>query len=279
MAENKAQAKKKGGFDHLFFARIIDKLLDSMKKVLTVKLLDFCIKWLRMLGHWGIYVASALAVLMGLIGAIRMENFMFFVSALVFVIVLLIIQYVAVNFLDADEKLIKNNPTTLSSSAFLDCVGLLAMLGGIVALLFNLYMAIKLPAFGPLLQGIAAFVVLELIALIALNPKTVEVGVAAGTSAGQECIGIVTFFMKKIVKVVPIIFGLGIIVYTVMGFIASFGLFGDNSGIAALKVKSAASMVAGFALVPFLAYLFFVLSYLVIDLCRAILSIPGKLNK
>jgi len=259
---------------------LIVKFIDSMRKVLSETLFEFLKKWLLILGNCGFYVASALALLIGIIGAIRMESFEAFIIGLAYAVGFFVLQYVAVRFASAGDKLIDNNKTALSSAAFLDSIGLLFMIGGAVALLFNSYLAIKLGAFSPFLNGLGAFVILELFALLALNPKSITIDVVADTSAGQEAIGIVTFFLKSLMKLVPIMFGVGIVVTTVLMFIHSFGLFKEGMGMsfAWMRVVGDFQTIASVALLPLIAFIFFVFLFLAIDVVRAILSIPGKLD-
>ena len=260
---------------------LIVKIVDMMRNVLSEKLFNFLKKWLLIFGNCGFYFASGLALLIGLIAAIRMESFEAFVTGLAYALGFFILQYVAVRFANAGDKLIENNKTGLSSSAFLDSMGLLFMLGGVLALLFNSYLAIKLGAFSPFLNGLATFVVLELFALLALNPKTITLDVVPETSAGQEAIGIVTFFLKSFMKLIPIIFGIGIVVTTILMFIHSFGLFKEGFGmsIAWQRVSGDFQTIALVALLPLIAYIVFVFVFLAIDIVRAILSIPSKLDK
>lgn len=260
---------------------LIAKFIDVMRNVLSEKLFEFLKKWLLILGNCGFYFASGLALLIGLIAAIRMESFEAFITGLAYSLGFFILQYVAVRFANAGDKLIENNKSALSSSAFLDSMGLLFMLGGVLIFLFNSYLAIKIGTFSPFLNGLAAFVVFELFALLALNPKTITLDVVPETSAGQEAIGIVTFFMKALMKLVPILFGIGIIITTVLMFIHSFGLFKEGMGmsIAWIRVGGDFQSIVGIALLPLIAYILFVFVFLIIDFIRAILSIPSKLDK
>lgn len=277
MTEKKS--KKRKGFDYLFFVKLIEKILGSIRKLLTPKLLGFFNKWLTILGHYSLLIASVLALLIGIIGAIRLESFMFFLTALVFSIFVLVIQYIADKFSHAGEILIKNNPTSLSSTAFLDSLGLLAMIGGIVALLVNLYFAIKSPSLNALLTGVGLFVFLEFVALIALNPELITVDVVKETTAGEEAIGILTVFLKKIMKLVPILFGLGVIIGTVMLLISSFNLFSnERMFFAPAKIEWSYSLIISSGLLPLLSYILFLLFYLIIDIIRAILSLPRKID-
>jgi uncharacterized membrane protein (DUF485 family) len=277
MTEKKSKKKKE--FDYLFFVKLIEKILGSIRKLLTLKLLGFFNKWLTILGNYSLLIASVLALLIGIVGAIRLESFMFFLTALVFSIFVLVIQYIANKFSHAGEMLIKNNPTSLSSTAFLDSLGLLAMIGGIVALLVNLYFAIKSPSLNALLTGVGLFVFLEFVALIALNPELITVDVVKETTAGEEAIGILTFFIKKIMKLVPILFGLGVIIGTVMLLVSSFNLFSNERMLfAPAKIEWSYSLIISSGLLPLLSYILFVLFYLTIDIIRAILSLPRKID-
>lgn len=276
----KKQSKKGNGFDHLFFARILEKFVQAMRSLLTEKLLNFCTKWLVLFGHYSIYAASALAVLFGIIGAIRLESFTFFLYSLGFAVGILIVQYIANKFSNAGETLINVNSSRLSSSAFLDSLGLISLISGVLVFLYQLYLAIKLPAFQPLLWGIGAFILLEFIALVALNPRTITVDVVKETTAGEEAIGIMTFFIKKLMKLVPIVFGLGLIIATILLFISAFGLFSQSRmGLAGSKIMYGYKSLILIGMLPFLSYIYFVFVYLVIDIIKAILSIPGKLDK
>lgn len=277
MTEKKSKKKKE--FDYLFFVKLIEKILGSIRKLLTLKLLGFFNKWLTILGNYSLLIASVLALLIGIVGAIRLESFMFFLTALAFSIFVLVIQYIADKFSHAGEMLIKNNPTSLSSTAFLDSLGLLAMIGGIVALLVNLYFAIKSPSLNALLTGVGLFVFLEFVALIALNPELITVDVVKETTAGEEAIGILTFFIKKIMKLVPILFGLGVIIGTVMLLVSSFNLFSNERMLfAPAKIEWSYSLIISSGLLPLLSYILFVLFYLAIDIIRAILSLPRKID-
>ncbi|MEN8153179.1 MAG: hypothetical protein ABFR75_04090 [Acidobacteriota bacterium] len=277
MVTKKKSSKKDACF---WIFKLIEKFVDSMRKVLSLKLFEFLKRWLLTLGNCGFYVASGLALLIGIIAAIRMESFGVFATAIGFAVGFFILQYVAIRFAKAGDKLIENNETSLSSSAFLDSVALLSMIGGALIFLYYIYFAIKVGNIGPFIIGLGAFIFFELIAILSLNPKSITVNVVSETSAGQEAIGIMTFFMKTVMKLVPILFGLGVIIGTFMMLIHSFGLFKEGLGmsIAWANVNSDMSMVALAALLPFLAYIAFVFVFLIIDIYRAILAIPQKLD-
>lgn len=280
MAARQATKKKKEeGFGHLFMVKILEKLVDFFKGLLAVNLLDFCIKWASKLGHFALIVAAGLGFLFAIILAIRANDFFVFLYGIAWIILVFVVQYTAHKFSDAGEGLIKNNPTFLASKAFLDCFGFLALIGGVVVLIIHIIQAIQVGDIMPFLMGLGFFVFLEFLALISFNPQTATVEITKENSAGQEALGIITFFLKGLLKLIPIIFGVGLIVATVMLFIDFIGVFGDGYAFAWQRGNWTATQILTFGLLPFISYILFVLYYLVIDIIRAILSVPDKLDE
>lgn len=279
MAEKtKTETKKEFTF-HLFAVNLLEKLVEFFKGVLTADLLGFCIKWLERIGHLAILVAAALGFLFALIFTIRINQFDTFLYAILWVLVIFVAQYTAFKFLPKGITLIKNNPTQMSSKAFLDCLGFLSLIGGVALLIMGIINAIRIGSIEPFLVGLGAFVFLEFVALISFNPQEVELNMVEDNTAGQEAIGIATFFVKAFMRLVPIFFGIGVVLGTVMLFISFIGVFGDGFGGAFQKGMWNAEQILSATLLPFLSYLIFVFFYLAIDLIKAILAIPGKLKK
>lgn len=265
---------------HLFAVNLLEKLVGFFKGLLTSNLLAFCIKWLKFIGHIGIIVAAGLGFIFALIYAIRANSFFGFLIGLAWVVLIFVIQYTAHKFSDAGEDLIKNNPTQLASQTFLDCFGFLVLIGGVVAFIIALIDLIQGSGFVPFLQGVGIFIFLEFIAMIAFNPKDIAVKMVKSNSAGQEALGVITFFIKALMKMVPIVFGALIVIGTINLFLQGLKLFGDYAPFAwDVITRLIAPQIIYAALLPFLSYLFFVLAYLTIDINRAILSIPEKLEK
>lgn len=277
--EKKTETINTGLTFHLFAVKLLEKLVEVFKGLLTSKLLDFCKKWLEVIGHFGIIAAAALGFLFTLVFAIRTNQFDAFLYGIAWVLVIFVAQYTAHKFLPKGDDLIKNNPTQLTSKTFLDCFGFLILIGGLVMLILGIVKAIKYGFISPFLEGLAQFVFMEFLALISFNPKEVEIGIDKNNTAGQEAIGIATFFIKAFMRLVPIFFGIGVVLGTVLMLISFFGLFGANPGWAFQKGMMNAQQILSASLLPFISYLIFVVFYLAIDIIRAILSIPGKLGK
>ncbi len=269
--------EQKQGFGPLFFSDLLEKFVGIMGKLLSAKLFNFLKKWILLVGQWAFYGASGIALLSGIIGAIRLKSANVFFTSLAFAIGFFVVQYVGNKFLYAGDVLIEKNPTRMSSAAFLDSFALLAIISGAGILLYGIYFAIKIPSFEPLLFGIVGFVLLWFLAFVLINPDEISVKVVKDTTAGQEAIGIITLFIKSIMKIVPIIFGVGIIYGAVSMLIHMFGLFKTIPNFFNIFIDMKNVVFAG--LLPLVAYLGFILAFLFIDITRAILSIPEKLDK
>lgn len=277
MAEQKS--KKTELTFHLVVVGLVEKIVEFFKGLLNTKLLAFCIKWLTLIGHFAILVAAVLGLLFALIFAIRTNSFTGFLYGIGWVILIFVIQYTAKRFLPAGTTLIKNNPTQLSSKAFLDCFGFLVLIGGIIVLIMSIVEAIRYGAIQPFLYGLGTFFFMEFIALVSFNPDDININIVEENPAGQEALGIVTFFIKGLMKLVPIFFGVFIVIGTIFLFIDLIGLFGSRVEAAWFSGYNNAESILQAALLPFAAYIFFVLAYLAIDIIKSILSIPEKLDK
>jgi hypothetical protein len=276
--EEKSVASKKSNSEitfHLFAVNLLEKLVAVFKGLLSEDLLAFCIKWLSLLGHFGIIVAAALGFLFSLIVAIKFNDFNTFLMGIVWVLLLFVVQYTAHKFLSSGDELIKSNPSQMASHSFLDCYGFIALIGGVVWFIIALIGLIKGLPFSTFLEGLGTFVFLEFVALVAFNFKVVSVKIVKKNSAGQEAIGIITFFIKTAMRLVPILFGAFVVLGVVKLFIEGLKLFGSNAHYANMTIQlGIAPSILKAALIPFASYLFFVLAYLLIDLIRSILSIP-----
>ena len=276
----KAKTKKGEMTGHLFGVRLVEKLIEFLRKTFSEKILNFTLKWVLIIGHLGLAVAAILGFLFAMIYAIRVNDFYAFLIGIAWFLLVFVIQYIAYRFSDAGEKLIRNNPTSLSSKAFLDSVAFLFLIAGVVVFIIHLIGLIRTGDLNTFLYGLGIAVFFEFVAFVSFNYSSIAIDVVKETSAGQEAIGIITFFIKGLMKLVPLFFGVGIVIGTISLFINSIGLFSDEKISGAwISGNANAMFIINAGLLPFIAYIIFVLYYLLIDIIRAILSIPEKLDK
>lgn len=276
--QDKTQDKTKAV--RLWGVAVLEKVLVSTKDLLNRKVLDFAVRWIFRIGHVGLLAAAALGFLFSLIVAIRLDSFSAFLYGIAWVVLVLVIQYVAHRFAATGDSLIENNPSSLTSKAFLDCLGLLSVIGGLIAIVLGAIRSIQGAGIRFILAGTALFILLELFAIVVFNPETVSTETGGKNSAGQEAIGIIVLFIKSFMRLVPILFGIGIAAGFVLLAIDAFGIFGSEYRLLAdwKRAWYTGRIIVLSGLVPFLSYIGFVIAYLAVDVIRAILATPEKIE-
>jgi hypothetical protein len=264
-------------------------LLDLVARLLNPTLVERSLTLARRLGHLAVLTGGALTVLYAIFAAIKMNSFAMFATGIGIVVALAVAQFAAMRFLNAADTTIAATPSRISSHAFLECVGLLSLLGGLAVLLTGIGGAIAAQSLLPLLPAILFTLALTYFGAVALHPQIANVSIAPGT-AGEEAIGLLSFFFKATLKLVP----LGFVLLALAGDLTVLTSFFGNgqtlAGIAEsvmalvpLPVRLESGLVgSGVVLVacllPIGAYFAFLLQYLVIDVVHAVLSVPAKLD-
>jgi hypothetical protein len=188
-------------------------------------------------------------------------------------------------------------------------VALLNMTAGLAILLGSAVLAVRNDAYSLILLGLVLFIGCEHLAFISLRPETLGISVASQAPAHEEAIGLLSFLLKAMLRLSPVAFGAGVVCGTLWLLCACYLLFvppGGRDAVAALlgperlalleagvdpasvgkmlevwpaqvTASRATQWIAGFAALPFLAYVLFLLWYLLIDVIRAVLSMPGQL--
>ena len=267
----------------------VARLVKYISLWLSPRFVETSLHWARTIGHFAVFAGGALALVFAIVSAIRTNSFGVFLFGVAFVAVLAVAQFTALRFLGTADALIANTPSRVSSPAFLECVGLLAVLGSVATFLLGFVTAIKVGSAAPLVPAILSAVFWGYLGSIALHPERASVESGEGTAA-EEAIGIVTFFFKAVLKLVPIFFGLLALVGSVVILVS---IFAPNSRFAyALSHVLAfiplpgmkgpgfagAGAVLAASLLPMASYFLFLLVSLPLELWRAILSLPGKLD-
>jgi len=295
---------------------VFDMVLQFARGQFTTQFVDLTSKIFTLAGHYGLYLAMVVLLVFSLLLGVKLEEGNTILLAVAAVVILFVLQYAAGHFLRALERLNRSTPARMCSPAFLDCYALLHMFGGLVALLTLAVLAVQT---GPLLLALAAiatFIVCQYVAVLALNPESLNVTITAEATAGEEAIGVLSFLVKLGLRIVPVAFGVGVACGVLVLLYALFLLFtppaereqtaafvgadtmeaaasseGSSGGEKAISPeeastlpakatawKAAAILIAAAAL-PFLTYVFFLLFYLSIDVLRAILSLSGKRDR
>ena len=112
-----------------------------------------------------------------------------------------------------------------------------------------------------------------------MHPQMLNISISKNTNAGEEAIGLLSFFMKGILKLIPIAFGSGIIIGSTNLVIAIYKLLsGGDPILTNLEAYISGIIIITSATIPFLAYIYFLIYYISIDIILSILMLPKKLD-
>ena len=269
----------------------VEKLVSLASKALTPELVRRVCGWARVVGNYAVLAGIVFTAIYSIIAAVRYRSPMFFALGLGFALGLVIAHYAAGRFMSSSDKILTGTPGRISSMAFLECAGLLLILGAIGLFAGGFYLSIETSSITPLIAAIIGAPLLVLAAAIALNPGSV--GVEHGdASAGEEAIGLLSFCLKIWLKLVPPLFCL---LAVAGGIVTVWGFFDSRAGGFDLSVVSAflpfmkiflampgmegPGILLYACLTPVIVHLCFIFWSLVLDLARAVLVIPDKLDK
>ncbi|MCA9113491.1 MAG: DUF4339 domain-containing protein [Planctomycetaceae bacterium] len=136
-------------------------------------------------------------------------------------------------------------------------------------------------ALAQLVTVATAVLMLFYTAMLCLHPRLLNVNTTRTASMGEEAVGVLSALLKLILRTVPVHFGLGSLLGTgglVLAVTLSFGSDETRATSLAVAVVSASTLVVSMML-PVAWYLCGICFYIVIDVIRSILLLPGKLDR
>jgi hypothetical protein len=189
---------------HLF-----DVLLEAARQRLGGHFVDAAVELFATIGHWGLYVAMGFTLMVQLALALESRSAGLAIFGLAAAFVLAILQYAARRFAGGLDRLLRSSAGRMSSTVLLDCFALLHAIAGLTVLLGLSVWALQTGDYWWIGPAIGAFIVMEYSAVVALNPETLNLVITSDAAATEEALGVMTFLFKLMVKVAPIIFGVG----------------------------------------------------------------------
>jgi hypothetical protein len=266
---------------HLF-----DVLLDKYRPHFNAHFVETTARVFRVCGSYGLFVAAAVTAAFELIVATKQAPLEHVLWGVIWVLALLALHYVAGKSCDAVEELNRTTGGRLSSTLLPNCLAVLSKVLGVAILLASVATAVATSQYPLILLGMAAFLVCAYLTVVALNPATLNISIAAESLPGEEAIGAVMFLLKALLRLAPVAFGAGVVAGTaVMGFACCLAFAGDPRAgdmmllNAQLTADRGLHALLSSAALPLAAYLVFLLGNLVLNLWRSVLSLPVKLDK
>ena len=272
-------------------ARLIDVLLNGMRSILTEKLLRGILTFFGRCGYILVLAGAAIGLVQAIIAGIRIGTFAGIMTSLGSGIAIAgavaVLQYVAFRFFAANDTLVKSNPSRIGSSTFLDCFALILLVFAFVSVVGGVFGSIAAVSVTPLIPAVIAAVALLFGAGLVLNPKLCNVEIQE-SSAGEEAIGIVSYFGKVALVAQPLLFGLLALGGTLAICLSFFNTSASEMiasslqqvpGAGAFASAGGAALLIVACLLPVIYYIAFLFLYLQLDLFRAILGIPRQLDR
>lgn len=257
-----------------------DGVLNWLRTMFSVEVIESLSQNLILWGGLALSVAMLVGPAFATTLAVKTDSIRLILLAVGGAAVLLVLQYVARRLNSALEMLVHATPSRMASTAFLDSFALIGFVGGVSFLVGSVVTALQTDMLSFVVLGVAVFLVCEYVACISLHPQLLNISVSTDATAGDEAIGAVSFFLKVLLRFVPVGFGIGAILGAIGLTIATAMLL--LGGEYALRGVALAMMsawtVAVSALLPFVGYIICISLFLIIDLLHSILAIPGKLD-
>ena len=261
--------------------QLVDKVLESCKEKMNLEIFERNSSKIESLGYCGLYLSAILGFVYASLSA-TMYGPKMFMAGFGWILLVIIAQYTANKLLKASDDLIKSTPSKLSSTAFLDCLAAIFLILGILSISFFIYLALKAPDIDYLFIGVGCLMVFKYFAIISMNPQMLNIEINKNTNAGEEAIGLLSFLMKGLLKLVPVVFGTGVIIGNLDLVVAFIKFMSDDGPWSEINAHFTALVGSGTiissALLPLIAFLVFLIYYISVDILRSILILPKKLE-
>ena len=251
----------------------IDCGLNYLRKLPFEKMVNALENLISRIGVFSFYLLGLVGLVGGLITALHYESLQGLWIGLGWLLLCILFAYFGTKLLQSIKALVLSTNSLFSSQSLLDCITVLLLLSGLAALAAGIYLSFDTSDGTHFWYGLIGFFMAEFGAVCSLAPQLVSTEAGIACSPGEELIGLGTFFIKIMLRMLPFIWCIGALL-TMIYVIIHLG--SDNVGE---HIMTGFSTTIVLGLLPLAYYLGFLLYYFVIDLARAVLSLPGKLDR
>lgn len=282
---------RQGSSRHLF-----DAILDTARTAFHPEFARATAALFAAVGHYTLYVAMVLLVGIHVAVGVMHRSLGTILFGFGAVAVLAVLQYAARRIPGAVERLDRASVSRMPSPVFLDCCVLLSFVGSFLGLVGWTVFAVSTQDFGWIFPAVIAFILLQYLAVVTLNPESLHLTLTPDATAGEEAIGLLSLVVRLGMQTVPVVFGVGVlwggflllyavVLFAVPSMAEHVALdFGPDvltqailTGVA-LPPAQAAALVATVlvtlaAACPLLAYVLFLACHLGIELLRSLLAV------
>lgn len=135
-----------------------------------------------------------------------------------------------------------------------------------------------------MLLGLCSAIFFAYLISLTSNPSLANVGIDE-QGAGMEAVGILSFLLKSLLRMGPILYGSWAILaalflaYAVVGYAMDTNESFLADMMLELRIMAALFTLAAALLVPIVMYVLFLFYHLAVDIIRSILALPAMLSR
>ena len=195
-------------------------------------------------------------------------------------------SYAATKMLDALATVISSSNCKISSRNFFSVLTAIGLLETVTSFIGGIFLTCTFRSLLPLFYGLAATVLFALITLYTANTEKFGIVEDATASAGEDFVTIFTFLLKVMLRLVPVallvISIIGIVQIVPMIFTTYINFGEKNNTFMTMRMVADMTYAVRFVfigIVPLAVYLVYIFNYVALDIIRAILQLPNKLDE
>lgn len=180
------------------------------------------------------------------------------------------------------NKIITTSHCRISSVNIFTIFSFLFLFLAAVSLIGGLYAGIEFKSFQMIIMAIVGTLLCLVMSIFNANPEEFAIVEDSEASAGEDFVTIATFSIKIVLKLIPLV----VFILPLIGFFRSipevFTTYIQEGEVDANTMMTKTFELAGFLMVgiiPLLAYFYYLFSYVFLDIIRAVLSLPHKLDE
>jgi hypothetical protein len=266
-----------------FLPRIIDAIIDKVRGILSESMFDTIAKFALLGGELLMYPALLVMMIVYIITAIRGDSVQPVFEGIGVFVVGVLALYVVLQLIAAGFRMLRTNPSRVASRIYLNCFVVFFLVAGFYFLTRPILSYYDLKDRGPALwNSFAQWWTLAVPAfagaILALNPKILNIEIDPEATAGETFLGLVSFALKMALALLPIYLMMGAVLVAYASIVsASYYLFSTDKGLGNMYGYRALVQARGYLYDtlkwPIYVTLAFLAYYLVVDLCDAILSL------
>jgi len=257
----------------------LDALLELLRQLFGTGLAENATRLFSLIGHYGLYVVMLLWL--GLAGRqVTQGGYATAAWGLAAMGLLWVLQYTAFRSVRALQRAQRAVPIPLSSRASLDCLALLAMLFGLVALFWLTIDSVLRGPYQQVLIAMEAFALCQFVSIVAIDPSVVNISINPAVAATFDGLGLMWFLLRLTSKATAVAYGLGV-VWGGLELARALYLSFTSSAAGASRTAAAGALTItlGAAALPLAGYLLYLPLQVLLEVVRGWMPPPPRLGR